>query len=170
MSKNQLLILDDEQIADKIVRIAFQIYEDNFDERELVLAGIADRGYVLAHRIQMEIERISKMRITLIKVSLDKDSSQLQASTDKDISIAKNKVVVLIDDVLNSGRTMAYAFGVFINVPLKKIRTCVLVDRSHHRYPIVSDFTGMKLSTVLNDEVKVELNTKDAKKDKAYLI
>ena len=170
MSKKKLLILNNEQINDKIVRIAFQIYEDSFDEEELVLAGIAERGYVLAQRIQEEIERISPMRLSLIKVSLDKDSSELKASTDQDITVAKNKVLILIDDVLNSGRTLAYGFGIFINVPLKKIRTAVLVDRSHHRYPIVSDFTGMKLSTVLNDEVKVELDIKNPEKDRAYLI
>src|SRR5690606_4785234 len=129
-------------------------YEDNFAEEEIFLAGIADRGYLLAQRIQIELERISKMRVRLIKVMLNKDSSDLQAKTDENVAIAKDSVVILIDDVLNSGRTLAYGLGVFLNVPLKKLRTAVLVDRSHHRFPIVSDFAGMKLSTVLKEEVK----------------
>src|SRR5690606_5882101 len=150
MSKKGI-ILDSEQIKQRTIRIAYQILEDSIDENELVFAGIADRGYVFAERIIAELSKISAQKMTLIKISLDKNSTSLVANTDKDIAVAKDKVVILVDDVLNSGRTLAYGLGVFLNVPLKKMRIAVMIDRSHHNYPIFSDYAGLKLSTVLKD-------------------
>jgi len=168
MSK-KVIILNSEQIKQKTTRIAYQILEDSIDESELVFAGIADRGYIFAKRIISELEKISSQKITLIKIAVDKDSTSLNAETDLDTSIAKDKVVVLVDDVLNSGRTIAYGLGVFLNVPLKKMRVAVLIDRSHHSYPVFSDYSGLKLSTVLNEHIAVML-AEDHKKDAAYLL
>ena len=168
MSK-KVTILDSEQIKQKTIRIAYQILEDSIEEPELVFAGIADRGYVLATRIINELRKISTQEISLIKITIDKESTSLKAETDKETSIAKDKVVILVDDVLNSGRTMAYGLGVFLNVPLKKMRVAVMIDRSHHNYPVFSDFAGLKLSTVLNEHVTVMLS-EDHKKDAAYLL
>lgn len=166
---NKITILDNEQIKQRTIRIAYQILEDSMDEKELIFAAIAERGYVFALRIIDELRKISKQKVELIKVTLDKDSSSLQASTDKDVELAKDKIVILVDDVLNSGRTLAYGLGVFLNVPLKKMRVAVMIDRSHHNYPVVSDFAGLKLSTVLNEHVSVVFS-KDKNKDGAYLI
>src|SRR5690606_13225250 len=105
MSAKKVLILNQEQIAKKITRIAYQLLEDNFEETSLVLVGIADRGYVFAQRLKSELERISTFDILLIKVTLDKTSSTLRANTDTPAEHAKNSVVILVDDVLNSGRT-----------------------------------------------------------------
>lgn len=168
MSK-KVTILNSEQIKQKTIRIAYQILEDSIEEKELVFAGIADRGYLFAQRIIEELKKISKQEISLIKIMVDKESTSLQAETDKETTLAKDKVVILVDDVLNSGRTIAYGLGVFLNVPLKKMRVAVLIDRSHHSYPVFSDFSGLKLSTVLNEHVSVVM-TDDHKKDAAYLI
>jgi pyrimidine operon attenuation protein/uracil phosphoribosyltransferase len=78
-------------------------------------------------------------------------------------------VVILIDDVLNSGRTLAYGLGVFLDVPLKRMRTAVLIDRSHHQFPVFSDYYGLKLSTILKEHVEVVLEEYDKKEDAAYL-
>ncbi|MGK6349728.1 phosphoribosyltransferase family protein [Parapedobacter sp. DT-150] len=169
MSTKKVLILDQEQIKKKTIRIAYQLLEDNFEEKSLVLVGIADRGYVFAQRLKIVLEEISSLDIQLIKVSLDKTSSTLDAQTDIPIEQAKNKVVILVDDVLNSGRTLAYGMGVFFNVPLKKMRTAVLIDRSHHKYPIFSDFSGLKLSTILKEHVAVNLHECDGGEDAAWL-
>lgn len=169
MSTKKVLILDQEQIKKKTTRIAYQLLEDNFEEKSLVLVGIADRGYVFARRLKTLLEEISSLDIQLIKVSLDKTSSTLDAQTDIPIEQAKNKVVILVDDVLNSGRTLAYGMGVFFNVPLKKMRTVVLIDRSHHKYPIFSDFSGLKLSTILKEHVAVNLHECDGGEDAAWL-
>ena len=168
MSK-KVIILNSEQIKQKTIRIAYQILEDSIEERELVFAGIAERGYVFAKRIIEELKKISSQEITLIKIKLEKHSTSLKGEIDQDISIAQNRVLIIVDDVLNSGRTLAYGIGVFLDVPLKKMRIAVLIDRSHHQYPVFSDFSGLKLSTVLNEHVAVEL-AEDQKNDAAYLL
>jgi len=165
----KVIILNSEQIKQKTIRIAYQILEDSIDEQELVFAGIAERGYVFAERIIKELKKISSQKISLVKITLEKDSRSLKGETDQDVSIAKDRVLILVDDVLNSGRTLAYGIGVFLDVPLKKMRIAVMIDRSHHQYPVFSDFSGLKLSTVLNEHVAVEFaaNQKD---DAAYLL
>lgn len=170
MSNKRTLILDKEQIHQKSVRIAYQIFEDNFEEKSLVLVGIADRGYVFAERLQQILKDIAPDKtFELIKITISKTKRSLEASTDIPIETAKNKVVVLIDDVLNSGRTLAYGLGIFLNVPLKKMRTAVLIDRSHHQFPLNSDYYGLKLSTILKEHVEVELEEFDKKNDGAWL-
>lgn len=170
MSNKRTLILDKKQIYQKSIRIAYQILEDNFEEKSLVLVGIADRGYVFAKRLQQILQHIAPDKtIALINVSISKTKRSLEASTDVPIETAKNKVIILVDDVLNSGRTLAYGLGMFLNVPLKKIRTAVLIDRSHHQFPLFSDYYGLKLSTILKEHVEVELEEFDQKEDAAWL-
>lgn len=168
MADSKLVILDKIQIQQKINRIAFQILEDNLDEKEIVLAGIWDRGYKLAIRLQEVLVNISKLKIVLLRIDLEKTNSKLIASTDLDESIWRNKVVILVDDVLNSGKTLAYGLGVFLNTPHKKIRTVVLVDRSHKIFPIATDFVGLEMSTVLKEHVDVLLDV-DGTEDCVYL-
>lgn len=170
MSIKRTLILDKNQIQQKSIRIAYQILEDNFEEKTLVLAGIADRGYVFAQRLQKILQEIAPNKsFELLKVVIAKNKRSLEASTDLPIGIAKDKVIVVVDDVLNSGRTLAYALGMFIDIPLKKMRTAVLIDRSHHHFPIFSDYYGIKLSTILKENVEVELQEYDNKDDSAWL-
>lgn len=171
MSTKSTLILNKTQIQQKSRRIAYQILEDNFEEENIVLVGIADRGYVFAQRLKTILEEISNndKTIELIKVDIQKEKRSLEAITDKPVEIAKDKTVIIVDDVLNSGRTLAYALGAFINVPLKKMRTAVLIDRSHHIFPIFSDFYGLKLSTILKEHVSVRLEEFDNEEDAARL-
>lgn len=170
MSSKKTLILNKEQIHQKSRRIAYQIIEDNFDEPAIVLVGIADRGYVFAQRLQKLLLEIAPDKsIELLRVNIQKSKRSLESSTDANIDIAKNKVVILIDDVLNSGRTLAYGLGVFLNVPLKRMRTAVLIDRSHHQFPVFSDYYGLKLSTILKEHVEVQLEEYDNTEDAAYL-
>ncbi|WKK57761.1 phosphoribosyltransferase family protein [Sphingobacterium sp. BN32] len=170
MSSKKTLILNKEQILQKSKRIAYQIIEDNFDEPAIVLVGIADRGYVFAQRLQRLLLEIDPSRsVELLKVTIQKTKRSLESSTDLPIDTVKDKVVILIDDVLNSGRTLAYGLGVFLNVPLKRMRTAVLIDRSHHQFPVFSDYYGLKLSTILKEHVEVLLEEYDNTEDAAYL-
>jgi len=169
MPAKKVLILNQEQIRKKTVRIAYQLLEDNFEEESLVLVGIAERGYVFAQRLKSVLESISSLNIQLIKVTIDKRSRTLNATTNVPVEQAANKTVVLVDDVLNSGRTLAYGMGIFFNVPLKKMRTVVLIDRSHHKFPIFSDFSGLRLSTILKEQVQVNLHEFDGGEDAAWL-
>jgi pyrimidine operon attenuation protein / uracil phosphoribosyltransferase len=168
MPNNQVLILDKQQITQKINRIAYQILEDNLDEKEIILAGIWDRGYKLAVRLKSVLETIASFKVTLVRVDIEKENSKLVAKTDLPESDWKNKVVILVDDVLNSGKTLAYGLGVFLNTPHKKIRTVVLVDRSHKSFPIATDFVGIQLATILKEHVDVVMDV-EGEEDRVYL-
>lgn len=168
MAGSQVLVLDKNQIAQKINRIAYQILEDNLEEKELVLAGIWDRGYKLALRLKTVLAQIADFKITLLRVDLEKLNSKLVEHTDLPESEWKGKVIILVDDVLNSGKTLAYGLGVFLNTPHKKIRTVVLVDRSHKIFPIATDFVGLQLATILKEHVDVVLDV-EGEEDRVYL-
>jgi pyrimidine operon attenuation protein/uracil phosphoribosyltransferase len=168
MSDKKILILNQQQIQQKIDRIAYQILEDNFDEKEILIAGILPRGHHVAERLKAILDKIAPFTSRLLTIELDKQSSSLQAKTNFDVQDCNNKVVVLVDDVLNSGKTLAYGFGVFLDVPLKKLRTVVLVDRNHKNFPVTTDYAGIALSTVIKEHVEVVLD-EIGEEDAVYL-
>jgi pyrimidine operon attenuation protein/uracil phosphoribosyltransferase len=168
MPDKKLLILDKKQIQQKIERMAYQILEDNLNEKEIIMAGIVDKGYVIAKQTKKALEAISSIKVTLMRIELDKESTHLQAVTDIEVAKASNKVVILVDDVLNSGRTLAYGLGVFLDIPLKKLRTLVLVDRNHRIFPVSPDYTGLELATILKEHVDVVMGVK-SEADAVYL-
>ena len=157
--QNQTLVLDSKQIEQKISRIAWQIYEDNSGEKEIILAGILSSGYTVAEKIAAALEKISPLKIQLVTIKINKHShhdEEVKISIDQ--SALKGKIVIVVDDVLNSGKTMMYALRPFLSSDLKKLRTVVLVDRNHKRYPISADFAGLSLATTLKEHVSVVLN------------
>ena len=162
------LVLNHQQIQQKIDRIAYQVLEDNFDEKEILIAGILPRGNKIAERIKAILDGIAPFTSKLLTIELDKESSSLQAKLNFDINDCSNKVIILVDDVLSSGKTLAYGFGVFLDVPVKKLRTAVLVDRNHKSFPITTDYAGIALSTVLKEHVDVVLYQGDGE-DAVYL-
>jgi len=168
MSEKKLLILNQQQIQQKLDRIAYQILEDNFDEEEIIIAGIIPSGSHIAQRLKVILDKIAPFSCKLLTIELDKQSSSLQAKINFDVTDCSNKVVILVDDVLNSGKTLAYGFGVFLDVPLKKLRTAVLVDRNHKSFPVTTDFAGVALSTVIKEHVDVVLD-KEGEEDAVYL-
>nr|WP_224489584.1 phosphoribosyltransferase family protein [Robertkochia marina] len=159
-------ILDHQEIAHKIRRIAYQIYETFSDEEEIVIAGIKDSGLSLAHRLVDSLKEISEMKPVLCEVDMNKEDLLSPVTTSLSPEAYKGKALVLVDDVLNSGGTLIYAIKHFLDVPLKKFKTVVLVDRNHKRYPVKADFKGISLSTSLQEHVRVDLNGND---DAVYL-
>ena len=153
MSKN--IILTNQEIEHKIKRIAYQIYETFVDEKEVVLAGIASNGYLFAEKIATELKSISTLEVLLCEVHINKQQPELPISTSLSKEAYANKGLILIDDVLNSGTTLIYAVRHFLDVPLKKFKTAVLVDRNHKKYPVKADFKGISLSTSLLEHVQV---------------
>lgn len=153
MSKN--IILTNQEIEHKIKRIAYQIYETFVDEEEIVIAGIASNGSVFAQKIAAALSNISTLKVSLCEVKVDKQNPQLPIQTSLTASEYENKGLVLVDDVLNSGTTLIYAVRHFLDVPLKKFKTAVLVDRNHKKYPVKADFKGISLSTSLLEHVQV---------------
>lgn len=148
-------ILDHKAITSKTRRIAYQIYESNANEKEIVLAGIADNGYKFALRLKAILQEIAPLNIVLCKVDMNKENPLGTIKTSLNPAEYTNKSVVLIDDVLNSGTTLIYGVQHFLQVPLKRFKTAVLVNRNHKKYPVKADFKGISLSTSLNESVKV---------------
>ncbi|APU67201.1 phosphoribosyltransferase family protein [Christiangramia flava] len=148
-------ILNNEQIQHKIRRIAYQIYENNIDENEIIIAGITNSGFTLAKRIKKDLDQISEIDSTICEVRVDKKNPLEPIETSLSSEEYTNKSIVLVDDVLNSGTTLIYGVRHFLAVPLKKFQTAVLVDRNHKKYPVKADFKGISLSTSLNETVKV---------------
>ena len=165
MSKN--IILTKQEIEHKIKRIAYQIYETFVDEEEIVIAGIATNGFVFAKKIALVLETISPIKVSLCEVQINKQNPQLPIHTSLSKEQYANKGLVLVDDVLNSGTTLIYAVRHFIDVPLKKFKTAVLVDRNHKKYPVKADFKGISLSTSLLEHVQVVFD--EDNDDCAYL-
>ncbi len=161
MEKTETLIMDARQIEHKIRRMAYQIYEYNSAETELVLAGIMNSGYELAKRMERVLTEIAEFDVQLCQVEINKRAPLDPIRCSLSAEDCRNKVVVLVDDVLNSGSTLIYGARYFLDVPLKKLQTVVLVDRSHKRYPIKADFRGVYLSTSLNETVKVTFGDED---------
>ncbi|MBC8152931.1 MAG: phosphoribosyltransferase [Bacteroidetes bacterium] len=151
-------ILTADQLRQKIRRIAFQIYENNFDEPALVLAGVVGEGFVFAQALALELRQIAPMPVSLLKIELDKTQSAQPAVTISPGTDFQDKVVIVADDVLNSGRTLAFALQSFLRVPVRKLQVAVLVDRNHPRYPVAADYRGYALSTTLAEHVEVVLS------------
>lgn len=160
-------ILNHEQIQHIIRRIAYQIYEVNAEEKRIILAGITGGGLSFAKKLQRILNEITEMEIILCQVTMDKANplhsgvtTSLKPSEYKDASI------VLVDDVLNSGSTLIYGVHHFLKTPLKRLKTAVLVNRNHKKYPVKADFKGISLSTSLQEHVHVRF---EAKKDRVFL-
>ncbi len=151
-------ILDIEAIDQKLKRLAWQVYEKNSAEKEIIVVGISERGLILAKQLAAHIQEISKIKTKIAHLELDKDNpyNKEVALNLEEIEYA-NKVVILVDDVLNSGKTLMYAAKHFLTTPLAKLAIMVLVDRNHNRYPIKADYVGLSLATTLQEYINVEL-------------
>ena len=148
-------ILNQIEINHKIKRIAYQIYECNVNEQEIIIAGIYSNGYLFAKKIKSAIEEISNINPLLCKVEINKNNPTSSVTTSISPNDYKGKSLVLVDDVLNSGTTLIYGVKHFLDVPLKQFKTAVLVNRNHKKYPVKVDFKGISLSTSLKEHVTV---------------
>lgn len=156
-------ILNKKQVLQKVRRIAFEIYEQNFEEQTVIIAGIQDMGFNFADLLSKALQEISPLEVKLVSVELDK-FAPLQSEVKLDIESAslQDTVVILVDDVLNTGRTLAYSLKPFLNISIKKLQVAVLVDRSHKTFPIAADFVGYSLSTTINEHIHVNLVNEEA--------
>lgn len=155
---SKTLILSPSEAKKKLIRISYQVYENNVAEKELILAGIAERGYILASQLCEELKSISKQKISLHKLILDKHKPKAEEiSIEPDIRV-KDRTVIIVDDVLNSGKTLIYSCVPFLLHGVKNIQTCVLVDRNHRNFPIAADYVGLSLATTSRERVEVEIN------------
>lgn len=168
MQTTDNIILNEKQTQQKIKRIAYQIYEANSKEKEVVLAGILGNGYLFTQQIAKMLKEISDLKIILCEVKIDKKNPLNPITTSINKEEYTNKALVLVDDVLSSGTTLIYGVKHFLDVPLKRFKTAVLVNRNHKKYPIKADFKGLSLSTSIKEHVQVEFSANN--KAIAYLV
>lgn len=155
-------LLDRAQIHAKLQRLAYELYERNYDAPPLVLLGVVGNGVPLAHRLAEELRLISPLNPTVGTVALNK-STPLEHSITFDVApeVITQCGVVVVDDVLNTGRTLAYALRPLLDLPLRRLQVAVLVDRAHKSFPIAADFVGHTLATTLQEHVEVCLDDDD---------
>jgi pyrimidine operon attenuation protein/uracil phosphoribosyltransferase len=153
-------ILDHNQVQHKIRRIAYQIAEVYLNNDTIILAGIADGGYTFAKHLKKILQKIVTADVVLCKVSIDKKNPRNEVSTSLKEKEYEGKGVVLCDDVLNSGTTLIYGVRHFLDVPLDRFKTAVLVNRNHKKYPVKADFKGISLSTTMEEHIEVSLEKK----------
>ena len=153
-------ILENTQILNKIKRISLQIIESNLESSKLIICGIEKNGVLLAQKICAELNQITKKNIIFCKIKINKSNptENIQLSINKEV--CENQSIVIVDDVLNSGKTLIYAVKHFLDIEVKSIKTAVLVNRSHKKFPISADFKGINLSSSLQNHVDVVF-TKD---------
>ncbi len=160
-STASILLLNSSQINQKIKRMAYEILEANYGEKEIILAGICEQGELLAKQLNEHLENISNIKVTVTRIDLDKSHPFRQANNTIDEEVKfENKVIIMVDDVLHTGKTIAYGLKPFLSKKIKKIEVAVLVDRSHTAFPIKATYVGYLLSTTLSDNIMVKLKSK----------
>lgn len=151
-------ILDHRQIQQKIKRLAYEILERNYGEAELILAGINNNGMAFAELLHAELQGISSQKITLTRIRLNPAApTQHPIQLELPVEELHGKVIIIIDDVANTGRTMFYAVKPILTILPKKVEVAVLVDRTHKSFPIRVDYVGLSLATTLLQDIDVQI-------------
>ena len=156
MPDKKKYILNQSVAEKKLRRMALEIIEKNPDEKQIVLAGIRESGTIVAQNIQQCLAEFAQIKTELISISLDKNQPQ-EVTLSKKIDF-NDKVVIIIDDVANSGKTLLYSLKPFLDYHPKKIQTLVLVERSHNSFPVHPDYIGLSIATTLQEHIYVEVS------------
>lgn len=161
MPNERNIILKPRKIRQKLERMAYEIYEDNYKEKEIIIAGINVRGYFVAEKLAGILKKITDLDILLTRLKI-KTAAPVQSPVEieSDVELS-GKTVIIVDDVANTGRTLLYATKPFLNVIPKKILMAVLVDRQHKTYPVSVDYVGLSLATTIQENINVEINEED---------
>ena len=162
-------ILNTDQIKKIVKRIAYQIHENNLECQEIILIGVHKNGYVLAEKINKELKQISKSSIELIAIKINKKNPLDEIELDCKKEYLKNKAIVLVDDVLHTGKTLIYCVKHLLDVTPNNFNTVVLIDRNHKKFPIKVDFKGISLSTFISDHVEVVFDNNNNNNSYAFI-
>ena len=151
-------ILSDARIRATIKRLALEIIEHNHREPELILVGINNNGYHFAELLQAQIQTLTELPCELTRLRINPAAPvDHPVALDLDPARLADRVVILVDDVANTGRTMFYAFAPLMQVLARRIRVAVLVDRKHKHFPVDTDYVGLSLATTLRENIDVRL-------------
>jgi pyrimidine operon attenuation protein/uracil phosphoribosyltransferase len=140
-----------------IDRLAYQIAEHHSASKELILLGIESSGYILANQLfELLKPIIPNVALSLNKLTINK-KNPLEKSIDLDVDIHffENKSIIVVDDVINSGRTLFYALRPFFLIDIQMLQTLVLVERKYKRFPISADYVGVSLNTTFKEHIEV---------------
>ncbi len=157
--KKRILILDKEHISWKLRRMAYEIWEHNSDEQELIVIGIEGKGKIVADNLTAILKKICPLQVKTIALGINKKKPLNTAiEFGEDLS---GRSVIIVDDVVNSGKTIMYSLNTILAYDLKKLMVAVLVDRKHKNFPIASDIIGHSIATTLQDHIEVETEGKE---------
>lgn len=151
---NKVAILTAAQIELKLKRMAYEIWEKNSEEKEIIVVGVEHGGAVVARNIAAILKNISNLKVKFFGLSINK-KEPLTEDILMDAGQLNGKIVVLIDDVANSGKTLLYAIKPLLDYTPRSIQIAVLVDRKHKSFPVTPDFIGHSVSTTLQDHIIV---------------
>ncbi len=156
---NRKYILTKETVEKKLRRMALEVAERNYGEQQLVLVGIKDSGLIIAHKISHYLKDIFNGEVIVIAMTIDKKNPgviEIEPVID-----FNDKIILLIDDVANTGKAMLYALKPFLEARPKKIQTLAMVERTHKSFPIEVDYVGLSFSTTLDQHIYVEVEDTD---------
>ena len=151
-------IKDANDIKSTIKRIAYQVYESYIEEKDIVIVGIGSKGKKLSVLLGESLSIISTLELTYVTLDINKKKPLNSIKSNIPKEKLKNKSIVIVDDVLNTGSTLIYAVSYFLTIPVKQIKTAVMVNRNHKKFPIKADFKGISLSTSTNEHIEVILD------------
>lgn len=156
-------ILSQEVAEKKLRRMAYEILENNSNERQLILAGIRENGSVIAQAIRRHLLEITGGQVSIRLITVTMDKKRPGPVTLSEVPELDDQVVIVIDDVANSGKTLLYAMKPFLDHHPRKIEALVLVERNHKAFPVQADYTGLSLSTTLQEHINVEVDGDEIK-------
>jgi len=151
--KNQ--VLDHKKIIRICNRLAYQIIENSENKKSIILVGIKEKGYEVSKLIMQELNKICSNKIILRYIEIDKTSPKNSLKCNLESTFKCSEKVFLIDDVLNTGKTLMYSVNKLLDYDFNSIKTVVLIDRNHKKFPVKVDFKGISLSTNYDDIVKL---------------
>ena len=154
MNKNSL-IMNSKRINDCAHRISYQIVESSINKKEIVLIGIKNNGYIFAKKIHEFLKKITEKKIELLPFEINKKNPHESITLKNQFNSINNSSVILIDDVLNTGKTLMYSIKFLLDYKINQLKTAVLIDRNHKDFPVKVDFKGLSLSTTMNEHVEV---------------
>ncbi len=151
-------IVDAVALQSSVKRIAYQVFESTIDETEIVIVGVGVQGKILSSLLGDALKKIGDSTLVFVNLTLDKTNPLGTIKSSIPLTELKNKSLIIVDDVLNTGSTLMYAVSFFLSIPVKQIKTAVMVNRNHKKFPIKADFKGISLSTSLNEHITVVLD------------
>lgn len=156
MNQHHKQILSEEAVSQKIRRMAFEVLENNLEEPEILVVGVFDKGYHIAESLKTELAEICEIPVTLVRLNIDKSNPSFDdIAIDASGELIRGKAVVLVDDVLNSGKTTAFSLAYLLQFNAKKIEIATLVNRSHKAFPIMPTYKGYEIATMIDEYIEV---------------